>query len=265
MRQQAAKAKLKPFVIEVFSGCQAFARSIRNRGLQCLAFDLNQGPSGDVLKPSVFRRLVALMKSGNCRGILFAPPCTTFSSARHPAVRSRRRPRGLHGLVGRDAAQVLEANAIIDRMIVLLRIATTLRIPWLVENPRASILWHDRGVRSVIQQAGANLQHIHMCAFGCRWRKPTTLCCFRLPTVQDKRCVAHNHICQYSGMAHIPLRGRDANGVVWTKRAQAYSKPLADHLAVAFHNAAIELEFESLCAEKGRIWGSPKRPLADSG
>eukprot|EP00974_Lingulodinium_polyedra_P062860 6068391-Lingulodinium_polyedra.AAC.1 len=64
------------------------------------------GPEGDLLRGKVLRRLRRLIRTGNCLGILAAPPCTTYSIARRPALRSRQWPEGRPGLVGKDREAV---------------------------------------------------------------------------------------------------------------------------------------------------------------
>ena len=110
---------MKPFYIDLFAGSQGITKAFRRRGLRCYPLDLNQGLKGDLLNRGVYRRILKLIRSGSCRGIFAAPPCTTYSSARHPALRTRRRFRGLQGIVGDAARQVHTANMLMDRMCAL--------------------------------------------------------------------------------------------------------------------------------------------------
>ena len=105
--------------------------------MRVFSFDVNQGSCGDLLRLGVLRRILRLLASGQCRGIFAAPPCTTYSCARKPALRSWLRPRGVDGLVGEERRRVLEANRLIDHLVIILDRASLLEVPgwWRTPNP----------------------------------------------------------------------------------------------------------------------------------
>eukprot|EP00959_Pyramimonas_sp_CCMP1952_P017079 362654-Pyramimonas_sp.AAC.1 len=82
-------------MIEVFSGCGAFSKAARRRGVEAFPFDVLQGAAGDVTRRPVQRRIRRLLAHPRCLGILLAPPCTTYSNARRPMIRSREFIEGL--------------------------------------------------------------------------------------------------------------------------------------------------------------------------
>ena len=124
MRTQKGNDRLRPFFLEIFAGDEGISRSLRGRGLAAKAFDLRQGIAGDLSRRAVVRRIVRLLRSGCCRGVWFAPPCTTFSSARYPPLRSHGRPRGLQVklLSDKDRQQLFDANCLIDNTLTLIRV-----------------------------------------------------------------------------------------------------------------------------------------------
>ena len=194
-----------------------------------------------------------------------APPCTTFSQCRHPALRSHARPRGLVGLLGDAADQVRAANLLVDNMCCLLEDASRQRIPWIIENPWASILWSDRKIQKLAGDPSTSWCKLHMCAFGARWMKHTALLCSRIPdssslnrVCRPQRTGPHGvRICSYSGCPHIILRGRDSCGIHWTRRAQEYSPGFANELARVMHNAAFTHELSEIFGEKRKLWEPP--------
>ena len=215
--------------------------------MRVFSFDVNQGSCGDLLRLGVLRRILRLLASGQCRGIFAAPPCTTYSCARKPALRSWLRPRGVDGLVGEERRRVLEANRLIDHLVIILDRASLLEVPWMVENPQSSLLWRERAFRRLRCDPQAQMVNTHLCGFGSPWRKPTSLLCCRMvaPERLRKTCSmkAPSCVCSFSGKPHITLRGRDPQGMSWTRRAQEYSPTFSRELAKIVVDSAWCREF----------------------
>ena len=109
-------------------------------GVKC--FDLRHDPSGDVSRRAVLGRIVRLLRSGNCRGVWQAPPCTTFSTARHPPLRPAARPRGVQpNTLTENKQQLTASNRIVDNSLTITNICESLRATWSLENPQCSILF----------------------------------------------------------------------------------------------------------------------------
>ena len=231
--------------------------------MKVFSFDLNQGVAGDISRKAVLGRILRLLASGQCRGILAAPPCTTYSTARNPPLRTWCRPRGRRDLAGRELQQVLAANTLVDHLGVILERAQLLGVPWLVENPASSLLWRERLFRRFGRLETVKIIKTHLCGFGCPWRKPTSLMCSRLaaPERLERTCTTclPLKVCSFSGRPHIPLRGRDEAGMAWTRRAQAYSPQFSQQLARVFIDGAWFLEFQDRLQEMDRLWGPPRR------
>ena len=203
-----------------------------------------------------------MIRSGQCRGIVCATPCTTYSCARRPAVRSRPFPRGLKNLTGADLEAVQRANRLTDHTVLLLDAATKYSVPWVLENPPSSLLWSEKGVQRLAQLEESRSIRLHMCAFGARWRKPTMLLCNRVlhPERLQKLCrtVAPDYLCSFTQKPHIALRGKDSNDIPWTRRAQEYPPQFASQLASAILETAWTVEFAALASERlGRRWEPP--------
>ena len=64
------------------------------------------------------------------------------------------------------------------------------------------------------------------------------------------RTTRQEHVCQYSGCPHITLRGRDPQGIPWTRRAQDYSHDFAEVLAKVMFDSAWNVEFSCVLRER---------------
>ena len=158
------------FVTEVFSGCEAFLRAARSAGPGSLAFDVLQGPGGDLARRAVQRRARRLLRNPRCIGIIFAPPCTTYSTARRPMIRSRTRAEGLSNLASREVGQLRLGTLLLRATASLIKYASECGAPWVVENPQSSLMWHAPEFSEVFQLCNPAPVTTHMCGFGARWK-----------------------------------------------------------------------------------------------
>jgi hypothetical protein len=89
---------------------------------------------------------------------------------------------------------------------------------------------------------------LNQCAFGARWYKPTRLRTFGLANTSElerkcRRQVCDGQwLCQYTGLPHIRLQGRDEKGMNWSVPAAAYPALLGKILAQVFMCAVLERE-----------------------
>ena len=81
---------------------------------------------------------------------------------------------GLAGLPPVDAEKVRLGNALLNRTLALIRLATQLNIPISVENPRSSLLWKTPGMARALRSA--HIVNTVFCAFGTPWQKSHHVC-----------------------------------------------------------------------------------------
>ena len=87
MRPSAIEVKV--VAMEVFSGCGALTAAINaHPEMFCKSFDILQGPGGNILRAEVWQLLSDAVDTGYVNYIHLAPPCSTYSEARWPAIRS---------------------------------------------------------------------------------------------------------------------------------------------------------------------------------
>ena len=234
------------FFVELFSGCGAFSAALRKRGYKVYSFDILQGPDGDLTRPSVRRRVYALLRSGMCLGLLAGVPCTSFSMALFPKDRGRSKefPMGKPNLEERIAKKVKIGNRLLAISASFFSYCYAREIPVMWENPWCSLQWE-----TPIAKKFAALPHVEdvrldMCGYGARWKKPTRLRCMhlvrpdRLQKICSGRVLGGVRCCQFSLKPHIVLRGRDERGANRTAVAAAYPMPLAHKMAEIFVDTA---------------------------
>ena len=234
--------------MEIFAGSEQVTRAWRSRGFQVYTFDKLQGPSGDLTRKAVQRRLFTLLSSSMCLGVMAGVECTSFSVARGSPVRDRDHPLGLPDLSLADAEKVKKGNLLLQIAIRIFGWCRRFSVPFAWENPLSSWQWKTPQAIKMESWEGIFDASLDSCAFEARWKKPTRIRTFLLPvsSILCHRCVPCHGLCQYSMRPHIVLQGRDQTGVNWTARASQYPKPLAKAIAKVF----IEAAFSKLFAER---------------
>ena len=100
-------------------------------------------------------------------GIMCAFPCTTWSRARHPPLRTNAFLFGKPGMRDHEEEQVRIGNltsALASRMV---KAAIAVRIPIVCENPVASMAWRASPMSELRVQAGMEAS-TDLCKFSCR-------------------------------------------------------------------------------------------------
>ncbi len=171
----AALAQLEPGqqldFAELFAGNGAVGRALAALGYRGRALDREYHEGHDLLTSVGF--LTALQTALDLKpgGIMWlAPPCSTW-------VWLARHTYGRHLAVQGDFTQpkVLQNNALVERVVLLLEVVTARRAFWLVEQPTSSVLWHYPAMQGCLQRHGCMPQSLEMGAYGGTSVKPTTL------------------------------------------------------------------------------------------
>ena len=176
--EAAAAARTSDKVLVLFSGPyqrpDGLGAFLRQQGFDVTLVDSDAQHGGDVahdlLNDRFYRALRTRIRKGHYFAVFAAPPCSTFSVARHfppadgkkpgpPPVRTRKFPAGLRPPPKGHEKELAKANKIIDRLCVLLNDAHEAGTEFAVENPS------DRSARGVKQ---VFLHEDH----GSLWRYP---------------------------------------------------------------------------------------------
>ena len=151
---KAPPASISRHVLILFSGPKdrpdGLMTFLRRLGFSVTALDNDPknggGKDDDILSDVVYEKLLRNAQRGEYFGILAAPPCSTFSVARHirstqssdggpPPVRSRKQIQGIKGIPASHRRELSRANMIIVRTASILSAAAGSGSEFIIENP----------------------------------------------------------------------------------------------------------------------------------
>ena len=159
--------------------------------LEMVEFDILRDKSQDLTSDSAWETVWSRVCAGEFDFVILAPPCNTFSRARHNKqfvgprpLRLLEYPRGFPWLKQSDAEKVQEANLLVDRSFLICHKCVELGMGFLLEHPEQlgtaqglipASIWNfqqflDLEATQAICQAG-----IFQCEFGAPTSKPTCL------------------------------------------------------------------------------------------
>ncbi len=148
------------------------------------AVDLEQGD--DLTDARLSDSIVEDLRSGRIAGLHIAPPCSTWSRARHrpggpPPLRDHTALWGLPRLSRRHREQLEAHNTLARVALRLCQVAQERGVPWTLEHPRdlgppAASIWRTDEVQTLqLQCDKIRCVEFDQCMFGSRWLKPTTV------------------------------------------------------------------------------------------
>ena len=215
--------------VEICGGAGKVTDALSNMGFVCApTLDLSESEHYDLSSLRLLEWIIFMLEENRFRSFLIEPPCTSFSPAAHPAVRSYREPLGFDRL----NPKTLHGNILAFRSLVLLRVARRHRRPCGLEQSRLSKMAWLQAWRSLLEM-GFSEAVIASCQFQSIHRKEFRLLCYLLDTAfLDCRCPG--------GHAHVRIEGS------YTKPSAIYTDALALHLAQAFRLALRKLDADTL-------------------
>lgn len=213
--------------VEICGGAGKVSEAMVRKGWTVApVLDLSDSRHYDLGSVRFLEWIIHMLEEDRFRSFLVEPPCTTFSPAAHPAVRSYKEPLGFD----RKNPKTLLGNVLAFRSLVLLRVAKRFRRPCGLEQSRLSKMAWLAAWKSLLL-LGFKEAVIASCMFGSPHRKEFRLLCYMLDVdFLDVRCCG--------GHEHVQIQGQ------LTKPSAVYVDGLADHLANAFHNALVGLDAE---------------------
>ena len=216
-------------------GLQVFLEKV---GLKTTMVDSDEKHGGEsthnILKDEFYTQLLRRTESGEFLAIVAAPPCSTFSVARHfkssdpakpgpPPVRDRKNPRGIPGLDQLHAEEVKRANMIIARTCNILTAATNAGTEFILENPadygdpsskygclhrKHCPLWLMSEIKALEELSSGQKVTFPFCALGHASQKMTTL----LYTPGFTTSLSHLSQLRCTHKTHTPVGGTTENG-----------------------------------------------------
>ena len=223
---EAQKRDVKiPFIFdfcEICGGSGVVSAAASKRGLSvCPPIELSDSPHFNVESPRLMEWICYMLQTGKIKSIMCEPPCTTFSPAAHPCVRSYKEPLGFD----RRCPKTRLGNLLAFRCFILMIVAKHHGRPSLLEQPFLSkMAWLS--IWRFLRDQGFIETSIASCAFGSPHLKKFRLLSYGL---DGSRLSVQ---CQ-GGHDHLRIEG------ALTKASAVYVPRLADRFAAVFAEAIV--------------------------
>ena len=212
--------------------------ALRAGGVRAENLDLVTGV--DLLDRRVEQRIRGLIRAKKVGFVWLAPECRTFSTASGKrAPRSAEFPMGKPGLSDKMVRAVRYGNRILEVTCRIAKEALCSGVPWVIENPWQSRMWHAPAILDLRSGLGASVVDdvLDFCQFGAPWRKRTRLMTWRSATRPiARRCCTTELRCSRSGKRHVLLQG-SFEGCKRTKTAEPYPLELCTALVPLIRNS----------------------------
>ena len=207
---------------EICGGSGVVSKEASKLGMTVLPpIELSNSQHYDIGNTRLIEWLCFMITTGKIRSCMFEPPCTTFSPAAHPAVRSYAQPLGFDRLLRKTWL----GNLLAFRCFILMLVAYHFGRPCLLEQPFLSkMAWLS--IWSYLRRRGFLESSVASCAFGSPHLKKFRLLHYRL----DEKMLSVQCSGDYS---HIRIEGK------YTKASAVYVPALARRFAEAFHRALL--------------------------
>ena len=213
--------------VEIYGGSGRVSKAATDLGLVAAPpLDLDASCHYDLASPRLLEWVFHMIESGRFRSFLTEPPCTTFSAAAYPALRSYKVPLGFNP----SERRTKHGNLLAYRSFLLLRHGRRFRRPCGKEQPRRSKMAWLRAW-SQLRALGFQESVIASCQFGSPHRKEFLLLTYMLDadSLQVKCPGGHDH---------VKIQGS------LTKQSAVYTHDLAKHLAWHFFRALRALDLQ---------------------
>lgn len=206
--------------VEFCGGSGGLSRAAADLGLSVApVLDLSESGHYDLGSLRLLEWAIHMLAENRFRSCAVEPPCTTFSPAAWPAVRSYLVPLGFDRLNWKT----WKGNQLCFRGFVIMMVAKRYNRPSLLEQPRRSKMAWTQIWRYMLEQ-GLEEAIVASCQFGSPHQKEFRLLCYLLDVVAlEVRCPG--------GHQHIVIQGK------YTKASAAYVPGLALHIAHEFRRA----------------------------
>jgi hypothetical protein len=161
--------------LDIFAGTGGVAKACLKYYRNAFIIDTSWSESLDACSTTFLGHFRRAAEQGELAGVMFATPCSSFSlavSRSGKALRSISHPRGLPiPMTAKETARIQAGNHALDATIKMIRCCNRHGIPFALENPASSYMWHDSALQAVLRHA--YIACLDQCAFKARWRKHT--------------------------------------------------------------------------------------------
>ena len=186
--------------------------------------DLSNSRHYDMTDMRFLEWALFMIQEKRFRSFMLAPPCTTFSPAAWPAVRSYAEPLGFD----RTNEKTFLGNSLSFKSFILMRAGKRAKTPNMLEQPRRSKMAWLRFWRNLLELGFAEAV-VASCQFGSPHKKEFRLLTYLIDcSGLEVRCPG--------GHNHLKVEGK------FTKASAIYTWDLARHFARSFANSLHLLE-----------------------
>ena len=228
IEQGIAKSPLLRFdFVEICGGAGVISRAAVSLGLVVApVLDISESSHYDLRGLRFLEWVVHMVVEGRFASFIIEPPCTSFSCAAYPPVRSYKQPLGFN----RTEPRTLHGNTMAFRSFVILKTGRRHRRPNGIEQPRRSkMAWTSFWIS--LREGGYVENVIASCQFGSIHKKEFLFMLYLIENLEVK--------CP-GGHPHVRVEGK------YMKDSAIYPEDLGMHVALGFRSA---LEFLRRCDE----------------
>ena len=205
--------------IEICGGAGKVADALVGKGVVVgPVLDLARSPAYDIRDHKLIRWVLHLLEEGRLLSYLVAPPCTTFSPAAFPYVRTYKEPRGLLPL----SEKAIVGNALAFAALCFLNASTRLNVMGAGEQSRRSKMRWLKEWEHLLD-CGAEETWLASCAYGSPHKKEFVFISVNMDLGGLHRRCSGDH-------KHIVIQGS------YTKPSATYTDQLAAALGQAFYD-----------------------------
>ena len=203
--------------LEICGGAGVVTREVLKLGIVAgPVFDLSFSSQYDMVNHNVVMWFIHMMEEGRLLSWLCSPPCTSFSPAAFPAVRSYACPEGFD----QENPKVKIGNKLSYGMLDLMMVAKRTKVYGMGETPRRSKMRWLRVWRR-LQRMGAKEVFLDSCAYGSIHQKGFCFLTINMAAEALSKKCSRDH-------THVRIEGK------FTKGSAVYCDGLAEALAKCF-------------------------------
>jgi len=149
--------------VEVCGGAGSVSKEMASYGFTvCTPIELSDSPAYNLEEINLVHWILHMLKVNRFKSIMLEPPCTSFSAAAHPAVRSYSMPRGFD----EKNEKTRRGNTLAFRCIAIAGAAGYYNRPCLLEQPFLSKMAWLSAWRFLVRCKGWKEAVVASCAFG---------------------------------------------------------------------------------------------------
>ena len=151
------------FALELFAGTARVSQCLCDLGIPTFPVDICLFAEHDLLDPKLEYKILHWVATGRLLCIWLDMPCTSFSRARKhdgigpPPLRDDWNLWGIANIHRHDRIKVHIGNQLFHFTLRILRACDRHHTPFVLENPRSSLLWQLPPLKNFIAQSKANL------------------------------------------------------------------------------------------------------------